>query len=301
MMTPEITSRLFNAPLMVDPSKAAAFMKGYATKGRFSIALDFGDVEPSAHVAGVRHSMGPIGDRLGRAYQRVGREPFDMVGGVAIIGVEGTLIHKGSFVGMSSGETSYEGLQTQIRRAGAAPEVKAVAFEVDSFGGETAGAFETAEMIHRLSAQKPTMAILTDFALSAGYLLASAARQIVVPDGGAAGSIGVIAMHADMSEQLAGEGIKITLITAGEHKADGTPTEPLGDKARARIQTRVDAARTQFAEAVGRHRGSRFSAAAAMQTEAQIYDGSEALALGLVDAVGHSHDAFEEFVSAVNR
>jgi transposase len=64
-------------------------------------------------------------------------------------------------------------------------------FEVDSLGGELAGAFETADLIARLSAEKPTLAILTDHALSAGYLLASAARQIIMPEHGRAGSIGV--------------------------------------------------------------------------------------------------------------
>ena len=42
------------------------------------------------------------------------------------------------------GETSYEGLQAQVLRAMRNPTIKGVVFEVDSFGGELAGAFETA-------------------------------------------------------------------------------------------------------------------------------------------------------------
>ena len=70
---------------------------------------------------------------------------------------------------------------------------KGVVFEVDSFGGELAGAFETTDLIARLSAEKPTLAILTDHTLSAAYLLASAARQIIIPEYGRAGSIGALA------------------------------------------------------------------------------------------------------------
>jgi ClpP class serine protease len=111
-----------------------------------------------------------------------GRPPFAIIDGVALIPIEGTLVHKGAYVGAYSGTTSYEGLQAQVLRAMRNPAVKGVVFEVDSFGGELAGAFETADLIARLSAEKPTLAILTDHALSAGYLLASAARQIIIPE-----------------------------------------------------------------------------------------------------------------------
>ena len=70
---------------------------------------------------------------------------------------------------------------------------KGVVFEVDSFGGELAGAFETTDLIARLSAEKPTLAILTNHTLAAAYLLASAARQIIIPEHGRAGSIGALA------------------------------------------------------------------------------------------------------------
>ncbi|MGA8990672.1 MAG: hypothetical protein WB500_09890 [Rhodoplanes sp.] len=94
-------------------------------------------------------------------------------------------MHKGAYVGAYSGRTSYEGLQAQVLRAMRNPAIKGVVFEVDSFAGDLAGAFETADLIARLSTEKPTLAILTDHALSAGYLLASAARQIIIQNTGA--------------------------------------------------------------------------------------------------------------------
>ena len=109
------------------------------------------------------------------------------VDGIALIPIEGTLVHKGAYVGAYSGRTSYEGLQAQVLRAMRNPAIKGVVFEVDSFAGELAGAFETADLIARLSTEKPTLAILTDHALSAGYLLASAARQIIIQNTGAPG------------------------------------------------------------------------------------------------------------------
>ena len=59
--------------------------------------------------------------------------------------------------------------------------------------------------------------------------------------------------------------------------------------------------RQNFAAAVGRARGKRFTADAALATEGATLDDVEALKIGMVDAIGYPNDAFAEFVAAVNR
>ena len=295
MMLPHIAARVFNVPLMVCPEKAAAIVAGLG--GRIlggAITLD-GALTVAPEWAG------KIGDRLGRAYDKAMLTPFDVVDNVAVIPIEGTLVHKGDYVGKSSGQTSYQGLQTQIARAMRSESVKGVVFEVDSFGGEQAGGFETADMIAQLSSVKPTMAVLTDNALSAGYLMAAAARQIVMPEFGRAGSIGVITMHVDYSRKLEQDGIKVTLLTAGKHKADGNPFQALPEGFAERIRAELAQGRQRFAEHVGRYRQGRFSSEDALATEAQSYRSADALRLGLVDAIGNPHEAFSAFVKAVNK
>lgn len=298
-----LAARIFNEPLMMHQGKAEAILQ--AVGGRLmpgGIAFVTAPV-PVAHVAyeNGRPSAGRLGDSLGRTYDRDARAPYDVVNGVAVLGVEGTLVHKGGYVGMSSGRTSYQGLQTQIVRAARDPAIRGVVLEVDSFGGEVAGAFETADMINRLSGIKPVMAILTDFALSAGYLLASAARQVVMPEHGRAGSIGVITLHADLSKAMEKEGVAVTVLAAGAHKADGNPYGPLPDDVAKRIKAGLETARQSFADHVGRYRGTRLPARAALATEALDYRGTDAVKLGLADAVGHPNEAFEAFLAAVNR
>jgi signal peptide peptidase SppA len=299
-LMPRVASRIFDTPLMIDAGKAAAIMAGIG--GRVvdgGVVID--DVESVQHVAFAngRPSMGRLGDPLGNRIEQAGNghRMLNKIGSTAIIAIEGTLVHKGKWLGMDSGETSYEGLQAQVLRARRDPGVRAVVFEVDSYGGEVAGAFDTADMIAQLSAEKPTIAILTDFALSAGYLLAAAARQIVLPETGAAGSIGVIAMHADFSAQLEKKGIKVTLITSGAHKADGHPAAPLADDVLARYQANINATRDLFAAAVGKYRGARLDKAVALKTEAAIYRGEEAVAAGLADGVGRPSELFDRFLS----
>lgn len=293
MIHPRIAARLFNTPLMVHPGKAAAILAGIGGRvtGR---SIEFTGALPVVH-------MGTVGDRLGRNLDQKGRKAYDIVGNVAIVPVEGSLVHKGAWIESDSGETSYQGLQTQALRAARDPMIKGVVFEIDSYGGELSGAFETSDMIFGLSQVKPTIAILSDEAYSAGYLMAAACRQIVVPEQGGCGSIGIVTLHADMSKALEAAGLKITILTSGEHKADANPFEPLPEDVAAAIRAELDDARRTFAARVAAYRGSRLTFDEAMATEAQIYVGAEAVKTGLADATGHPSDAFQAFVTAVNR
>ena len=300
---PQLCGQLFEQPLMYDARKAEVVLRALGpqlTGQSITLVNGAGGVDHMAFANG-RASAGMLGDRLGRGYDRAGYAPFDMIDGVAIICIEGSLIQKGGWIGAASGETTYQGLQTQIARAARNADVKAVVFEIDSFGGMVNGAFETAAAMAALSKIKPTIAILTDFAYSAAYLLASQCRQIVMPKFGGCANIGALILHADYSGNLKQEGIKVTIIQAGAHKTDGTSLLPLADSQREQWQARVNATRDDFAAAVGRGRGKRLTKAQALKTEARAYDSAEALDLGLVDAVGDGQEAFAAFIKQVNR
>jgi signal peptide peptidase SppA len=244
--------------------------------------------------------IGRLGDPLGRAYAAAKVSPlYNVIDGVAVIAIEGILIHKGDWIGAQFGLTSYEGIQTQVAATRRDASIRGVVFEVDSYGGEQAGAYDTADMIAELSAEKPTVAILTDFAYSAGYLLASAARAIVMPETGGAGSIGVTIMHVDFSKALEADGVKVTILSSGAHKADGNPFEPLDPEVAKRVQADLDAGRDLFAAAVGRYRGQRLTKQMALATEADVFRGEATVAAGLVDGIARPTEAFETFVRGV--
>jgi ClpP class serine protease len=303
VLLPHIAARVFNTPLMVDAGKAVAIVAGLGGRlvdGQLVIdgppALDhvaFAEGRPS-------ENMGVLGyDKRLEARGVTRDQILTRIGSVAVIAIEGSLVHKGGWIGSFSGETSYQGIQAQVAAAMADPSVAGVVFEIDSFGGEVSGAFDTAEMIGELSAAKPTIAILTDNALSAGYLLASAARQIVLPATGYAGSIGVITMHVDFSRAIENDGMRVTVITSGDRKADGSPFKPLSADVAARFQRDIDAARDLFAGTVARFRGRRLSKKAALETEADVFRGDAAVEAGLADGVVRPQLAFNEFLARV--
>lgn len=303
MFHAQIAQRAFNTPLLVEPSKAMAFLSGLGPRitGR-QLRLAGIEVAPEdmAHAA-LPARAGILSNGLAEQYQRDGQTPFAMVDGVAVIEVSGVLVHRGAWIGQSSGQTSYEGIAAQLAAAATDPAVRGIALEIDSFGGEVAGVFDLADAIRAARGAKPVWAFVAEHAFSAGYALASQADRIILPRTGAVGSIGVVVMHADLSGQLSDAGVTVTLIHSGAHKVDGNPYAPLPDPVRARIQGEIDSIRALFAQTVAAGRGPRLSADVALATEAKCYRGAEAVAAGLADVVSDPASAFAAFADVVNR
>lgn len=215
-----------------------------------------------------------------------------------MIEIAGTLVHRGAWIGQSSGLTSHEGIAAQLQAALADPGVRGIALDIDSFGGEVAGAFDLADRIRAARAQKPVHAFVAEHALSAGYVLASQAGRIILPRTGAVGSIGVVALHTDMSGALDQKGIAVTLIHAGSHKVDANPYQPLPEAIQDQMQRELDVVRFLFAETVAAGRGDRLTQSAALATEAAVFRGADAIAAGLADDLADPVTAFHTFAAA---
>jgi ClpP class serine protease len=301
MLHARIATRAFNTPLLVEPSKAMAFLSGLGPRilGR-QIELAEGTDTPESTASLPARASILAGGLLDEGRLQ-GSAPYPVVDGIAVIEIAGVLIHRGSWIGQSSGQTSYEGIAAQIAAAADDPLVQGVALEIDSFGGEVAGVFDLADRIRATRAAKPVWAFVAEHAFSAGYALASQADRILLPRTGAVGSIGVVVMHADLSGQLDQDGMRVTLIHSGRHKVDGNPYTPLPAKVRDDIQREIDVLRFLFTETVAAGRGDRLSHDAAMATEAATYRGTDAIAAGLADEVTDLARGFGAFRQLVAR
>lgn len=290
---PEIAARLFDTPLMLHEAKANIIARAFGPRvlGQNVAMAD------TPEMGVLSENMRELRD--GWTGEKIYSGP-KMVGNVAVIEVEGSLVNKGSWVGKTSGMTSYEGLNIQIADCLARDDIRAVVFEFDSFGGEVDGCFACAEELYALSQEKPTIAILTDHACSAAYLLAAACRQIVIPTTGYTGSIGVITMHVDASGWAKNQGLAVTILRAGEKKARPGMFEAMSEEEYSEAVTDLEAMRTLFAETVARYRGSRLSVEAALATQADTIRGQAAVDLGLADAVGRPKQVFEAFLAAMS-
>ena len=296
----QIAQRAFNTPLMVDPAKALAFLSGLGPRitGQ-EITFQGLDVEaPDQTAASLSARASLFGNDLAQRHQRNGSQPFAVIDGIAVIEIAGTLVHRGAWIGQSSGLTSYEGIAAQLQAAVADPGVRGIAFDIDSFGGEVAGAFDLADRIRSARAHKPIYAFVAEHALSAGYVLASQADRIILPRTGAVGSIGVVALHTDMSGALDQKGVAVTLIHAGTHKIDANPYQPLPEAVHDQVQRELEVVRFLFAETVAAGRGDRLTHTAALATEAAVFRGADAIAAGLADDLADPVTAFRTFAAA---
>lgn len=218
--------------------------------------------------------------------------------GVAVIPIHGTLVRRTVGLEAESGLTSYTGLAAQLDAAIGNPAVTAILLDIDSPGGESGGVFDLADRIRAASQIKPVWAVANDMAFSAAYALASAASRVFVSRTGGVGSIGVIAMHVDQSEKDAQDGVHYTAVFAGDRKNDLNPHEPISSEAHAFLKAEVNRIYGLFVETVARHRG--IEASAVRDTEAGLFFGQAAVAIGLADAVGTFDDALAQLLASLS-
>ena len=306
MHLPRIASRAFHTPLLLEPRSGLVFLSTLAnlvaradvmaplTPRAFdpSVMLragDYEDREPAERTASL-----PLGIET---WAR--DKAFPSVKNVALIEVDGTLVNKNGTLGPNCGMTGYDGIRTQFSAALADSDIEGIALYVDSPGGEVAGCFDLAETILKArGGKKPIVAIVDGMACSAAYALSCACDRVVASSVGLVGSIGVIVAHASFEEALKKEGVDVTLIYAGKHKADGNPFNKLSAEVAESIQQEIDAIAAQFHDLVAKGRGLTSKSVKAL--EADSFLAKSALDLKLIDAVMSPADALQGFINALS-
>jgi signal peptide peptidase SppA len=287
---PRLAQRVFNTPLMLHPRKAEIIMAALA---------DHLGVTKMLRMDGSVVQMAIEDGEYG--FAEPGRNPrcgYDMVGPVAVIPVQGTLVQKLGCLTPWSGMTGYDGIRQNLVSALGDPAVEAIVFDIDSPGGEVAGCFDLVDTIYSARGQKPMWSILNESAYSAAYAIASATDHITVPRTGGVGSVGVITAHVDLSQALTAAGVKVTFITFGERKADGHSELPLSEEALARFQEDINAMGELFTETVARNRN--IAAATVRDMQASTFMGEKGVALGLADEVAAPDAAFRALIKQIS-
>ena len=289
---PHIFSQATNAPLLLEPAYARVFFCALGREAGIA-SLQIPQSSEKLELADMELITGEYmsdGKPRARFYQ--------VVNGIAVLPVSGTLVHKLGGMRPFSGMTGYDGITARLQQAMDDPEVKGILLEIDSPGGQAAGAFDCADMIYRMRDIKPVWALANDTACSAAMLLAAACQRRLITQTARVGSVGVVMAHTAYNRQLEQEGVDITLIYSGKHKVDLNPTQSLSDEVHADYQQRMDEARQMFAEKVALYTG--LSVEAVLATEAAVYDGQNAINVGLADEMVNAADALDVMASAIN-
>jgi ClpP class serine protease len=269
-----VAQNLLNKPVALLPSSARVLLSAFL------------EDDKTQDVAATPAEYDPIG--------------YDVICGVGVIQVEGTLLQKTGFARPFYGFTGYDGIRTNFLHALNNPAVKAIVLDVNSGGGEVGGMLDLSDTIYKARGTKPIWSICSDQAYSAAYCLASAADYITLPRTGGVGSVGIISMITDYSKAITASGLQVFFVHYGADKAEETRAAHNGVKPEllARIQEDVDTMGALFVSTIARNRGLSQDAVIAQQ--ADYYLGNQGVKMGLADAVMSPDAAFEALLKSIN-
>lgn len=243
-----------------------------------------------AEALALRHAAGPRSEPF-RADGPAPRGQAQRTASVAVIPLHGPLAPRvTSMQDVSAGFTSVSDFMGLFREAEASDRVDRIVLDVDSPGGMVDLIPEAAAMVR--ASRKPVTAVANTTAASAAYWIASQAGRFYASPSATVGSIGVRAMHQDLSGALKQRGIAVTHIHAGPRKVEGNPYQPLDKAARAALQAEVDEAYAAFVADVAAARGVAETVVRADPEMAsahfgggRAYGAATAARLGMVDGM----------------
>ncbi|HEX6538282.1 MAG TPA: signal peptide peptidase SppA [Candidatus Dormibacteraeota bacterium] len=171
--------------------------------------------------------------------------------------------------------------------------VQAVVLDVDSPGGGAVGSELLYVAVKRLAAEKPVVAWIRTTGASGAYFLACGATRIVAFPAAIVGSIGVISVRPIAVEALRRLGTRIAVTKTGPFKDLGAPWREPTEEDAAKERELVQAIFRRFTSAVRAARGFDDTALDRVTT-GEVWLGTQALELGLVDALVDDEDGATE-------
>jgi protease-4 len=205
-------------------------------------------------------------------------------GKIAVIPLTGTIAsQQGS---LFFGPTITPGLvREQLVMAEKDVAVKAIVLRIESPGGAVAPCQQILGEIERVKEKKPIVVSMENMAASGGYYISTKVDKIVALPGTLTGSIGVISQIPNVEGLYEKLGIKMQTFKGGKYKDMYSGLRELTPEEAEIMQQMVDEYYEQFVEVVAEGRGLSKEEVRNLAT-GQLYTGTEAQKLGLVDELG---------------
>ena len=244
-----------------------------------------------SHVRGEKINIANIEAAIGRPLDNQPKG-YDIQNGVAILPVDGVIAKRMNLFSKISGGCSTEIVGQEFDKAMADPLVKSIILLIDSPGGTVDGTPELAAKIFGArDSGKKCVAYTDGMMASAAYWIGSACHEAYCSSEVCIiGSIGVVTSHVDISGAEAKAGIKTTEIYSGQYKRIASQYGPLTKEGRAVIQEQLDHVYKVFVDNVALHRGVTADQVLTDMADGRIFQGSQAVAAGLVDGVSTLSD-----------
>ncbi|MES2356570.1 MAG: S49 family peptidase [Pseudomonadota bacterium] len=202
---------------------------------------------------------------------------------VGIIRIEGKI--------ESNAIASADKIIPALKKAFTNPAVKAVVLSIDSPGGAPVESERIYSAISSLKQKypKPIVAVINNLGASAAYMIALHTDKIIAGKYSLVGSIGAIMAPWDLSKALNKLDVSQRVYASGKLKAFMNPFTPPSAEAEAKAKQIVDQMGGTFVEELRLLRRNSLKANLDYGT-GEIWGGTEAKSIGLVDAIGTLDD-----------
>ncbi|MBI5046629.1 signal peptide peptidase SppA [Candidatus Micrarchaeota archaeon] len=213
---------------------------------------------------------------------------------VGIVNINNPLTIEGSDPSLlSAGTPNSEQIASTVESLNKREDVGAVLFVVNSPGGSVVATREVYDAVKGLN--KPKVAYFREVAASGAYYLSTGTDYIISDPDAITGSIGVIATYTDMSGLFEKIGLNVNTLKVGTYKDIGSPYRNMTVEERALLQNMIDEVYKEFRNTVVSNRGKKLNMNLFNNvSDGRIMSGRQALAVGLVDAVGNKKDAIKK-------
>lgn len=178
--------------------------------------------------------------------------------------------------------------------------INRVVLAFDSPGGYVEGIQEVTKEIKKIRESGIEIVAVADpLCCSGAYWIASASDYIFLSSSTSRlGSVGVIAVHEDISEKEAKEGKVITEIVAGKYKKIDSKHRPLSSEGHAFLQSQVDYVYSLFCNEISENRNILIERVTGEIGTGQAFIGAQAVENGLADGIFSLNDVLErEYMS----
>ncbi len=216
-------------------------------------------------------------------------------GRIALLRIDGIIMSgaSGDSMFFSAGTTS-DHIMEVVNQAIDDPGIEAMVVRINSPGGSAAASQEIYDAFMRFKeTDRPLIVSMADVAASGGYYVAAPADEIFANPATLTGSIGVIMQFMNYEGLYEMIGLTDETISAGEFKDIGSPTRPVTEEEREMLQGMIDQVHDQFKDAIIEGRDAITEENIEDIATGMIFNGEEAIDLGLVDRLGGLQDALD--------
>ena len=208
-------------------------------------------------------------------------------GDVALIDLSGTITPSAG--GFSAGMTP-ESVR-QLTQSAEDRNVDAIVYEINSGGGAVVASKDVRRTIEDVSV--PTVCRIRDVGASGAYLFSLGCDSIVADSASMTGSIGVTSSYLEFSELMDEVGVNYVNVSVGENKEVASPYQEPTEEEKEILQEKAELIGDEFLNDVVDARNLTRSQEQEVGT-AEVFLGSEAQELGLVDELGGRQTAISE-------